>query len=88
MPSDACAENEGEGACAMNGPDYTPFENLILAKVEALDKRVEGIDEKLTLVRIDVAQLKIKAGIWGAAAGMIPALVTGLAVLFGGPGGG
>jgi hypothetical protein len=72
----------------MTDPNYTPFENLILAKVETLDKRVEGIDEKLTLVRIDVAQLKIKAGIWGAAAGMIPALMTGLAVFLGGSGSG
>lgn len=63
---------------------YTPFETLIIQKVEALDDKVEAMDEKLTLVRIDVAQLKVKAGIWGAAAGMIPALVTGLAVFFGG----
>jgi hypothetical protein len=63
---------------------YTPFENLIIAKVDALDEKVESLDEKVTLVRIDVAQLKVKAGIWGAAAGMIPALITGLAVLVGG----
>ena len=62
----------------MNEPvGYTPFETLIIQKVDALD-------EKITLVRIDVAQLKVKAGIWGAAAGMIPAVVTGLAVLVSG----
>ena len=67
-------------------PKYTPFETLIIAKVDALDEKVEHMDEKLTLVRIDVAQLKVKAGIWGAAAGMVPALVTGIAVFVGGAG--
>lgn len=70
----------------MTDPNYTPFETLIIAKVDALDEKVESLDEKITLVRIDVAQLKIKAGIWGAAAGMLPALITGIAVLLGGQG--
>jgi hypothetical protein len=55
-----------------------------MSKLETLETRVDGLDEKLTLIRIDVAQLKVKAGIWGAAAGMIPAIVTALAVLVGG----
>ena len=70
----------------MTDPKYTPFETLIIAKVDALDEKVEHMDEKLTLVRIDVAQLKVKAGIWGAAAGMVPALITGIAVFVGGAG--
>ena len=53
-------------------------------KLTTLEDRIDGVDEKVVLLRIDVAQLKVKAGIWGAAAGMIPALVTGLAVILGG----
>jgi hypothetical protein len=68
----------------MSEQHYTPFETLIIAKVDSIDQKVDHMDEKLTLVRIDVAQLKVKAGIWGAAAGMVPALVTALAVFFGG----
>lgn len=68
----------------MGEQQYTPFETLIIAKVDSIDQKVDHMDEKLTLVRIDVAQLKVKAGIWGAAAGMVPALVTALAVFFGG----
>ena len=63
---------------------WSAYERLVMDKLETLEERVDGLDEKLTLIRIDVAQLKVKAGIWGAAAGMIPAIVTALAVLVGG----
>lgn len=63
---------------------WSAYEKLVMSKLETLEDRVDAIDDKLTLVRIDVAGLKIRAGIWGAGAGMIPALVTSLAVLAGG----
>jgi hypothetical protein len=69
----------------VNEPNgWSAYERLVMSKLETLETRVDGLDEKLTLIRIDVAQLKVKAGIWGAAAGMIPAIVTALAVLVGG----
>lgn len=64
------------------------YEKLVLTRLDQLETRIESIDEKLVLVRIDVAQLKVKAGIWGAAAGMIPALVTAIAAFAAGVGGG
>jgi hypothetical protein len=63
---------------------WSAYEKLVMSKLETLEERVDGIDDKLTLVRIDVAGLKIRAGIWGATAGMIPAFVTSLAVMAGG----
>jgi hypothetical protein len=68
----------------MEGNGWSAYEKLVMGELAALKTEVAAIDEKLTLIRIDVAQLKVKAGIWGAVAGMIPALVTGLAVLAGG----
>jgi hypothetical protein len=65
---------------------WSAYEKLVMNKLETLEERIDAVDEKVVLLRIDVAQLKVKAGIWGAAAGMIPALVTGLAVLVGGGG--
>jgi len=64
--------------------NYTPFETLVLQRIDAIEDKVDGMDEKLTLVRIDVAQLKVKAGVWGAAAGFIPAAVVALATFIGG----
>ena len=60
------------------------YEKLVLDKLETLEARVDAVDEKVVLVRIDVAQLKVKSGMWGAAAGFVPALVTALVVFLSG----
>lgn len=65
---------------------WSAYEKLVMDKLATMESDIHGLDEKITLLRIDVAQLKVKAGIWGAAAGMIPALITGLAVLISGGG--
>lgn len=63
---------------------WSAYEKLVMDKLATMENDIQGLDEKITLLRIDVAQLKVKAGIWGAAAGMVPALITGLAVMVGG----
>lgn len=68
----------------MEGTDWSAYEKLVMAKLATMENDIHTLDEKLTLLRIDVAQLKIKAGVWGAAAGMLPALITALAVVAGG----
>lgn len=64
----------------MTSPEWSAYEKLVLGELDSLKTRLDGVDEKLVLVRIDVAQLKVKAGMWGAAAGLIPALVTAFVV--------
>jgi hypothetical protein len=59
-------------------PQWSAYEKLVMSQLAGLDSDVKAIDEKLMLLRIDVAQLKVKAGIWGAVAGMVPALITGI----------
>jgi len=44
-------------------------------------KHIDEINITLNELRVDVAQLKVKAGIWGLVGGSIPAAIT-LAVLF------
>lgn len=68
----------------MTEPGWSYYEKLVTAQLAALEQKVGDIDEKLTLLRIDVAQLKVKAGLWGAAAGMVPALIAAIAVFAGG----
>lgn len=66
---------------------WSAYERLVMNKLETLETRVDAVDEKVVLLRIDVAQLKVKAGVWGAAAGMIPAMLTvALTLVTGGPG--
>ena len=60
---------------------WSGYQRLVMAKLEQLDTDITLLDEKVTLLRIDVAQLKIKAGVWGATAGMVPALITSVIAL-------
>lgn len=40
-----------------------------------LTLKLDAIDEKITNVRIDVAMLKVKSGIWGILGGFIPVVI-------------
>lgn len=42
---------------------------------EQLNFKLDTIDEKITNVRIDVAMLKVKSGIWGMLGGFIPVII-------------
>jgi hypothetical protein len=55
---------------------WSAYEKLVMNELASLRRDVGHIDDKLTLLTIDVAQLKIKSGIWGATAGLVPALIT------------
>lgn len=66
---------------------WSAYEKLVLSEIEDLKVELHNIDEKVTLARIDIAQLKIKAGMWGAVAGLIPGIVVVMATLVAGGGG-
>jgi len=70
----------------MNGSEWNAYEKLVMDTLENLETDVTDLREEIVLLRIDVAQLKIKAGIWGAIAGMIPALLASVALFVGGGG--
>lgn len=57
---------------------WSAYEKLVLDKLDSLEHGLEDLRGEVVGVRIDVATLKVKAGIWGAAFGMVPALVTAL----------
>lgn len=69
----------------LSGSGWSAYEKLVMDKLATMEGDIHTLDEKVTLLRIDIAQLKVKAGVWGAAAGMIPALITAAAVLAAGP---
>ena len=45
-------------------------------KLDKHEKCLKEVKDLLTLARIDIAQLKIKSGIWGAIGGGIPVVVA------------
>lgn len=52
-----------------------------MSKLDDLDERMSRVEEGVVLVRLDVVSLKVRAGVWGAIAGMIPAMVGAAAVI-------
>ena len=57
---------------------WSAYEKLVLDKLDSLEHGLEDLRGEVVAIRIDVATLKVKAGIWGGAIGMIPALVTAI----------
>ena len=45
-------------------------------KEDLILKRLDRMENKLDLCMVDIAGLKVKAGVWGALAGLIPAVIA------------
>lgn len=65
---------------------WSRAEMMVLTKLDELQKSVDRLEDALVLVRIDVAKLKVKSGLWGAIAGTIPAAIGIVLVLLTGSG--
>lgn len=66
-----------------NPGGWSAYEKMVLDRLSKLEADIHDLDNKVTMLRIDLAQLKVKAGMWGAIAGMVPAAVTAIAVIGG-----
>jgi hypothetical protein len=56
--------------------EWGRYEKLVLHRLDSLDTRLEDLEEQVVLMRIELAQRKVKAGLWGALAGSIPAVAA------------
>ncbi len=70
-----------------NQSEWSAYEKLVMNELAALKSGQIDMQEQLVLVRVDVATLKVKSGVWGAAAGLIPAAITVAFVILSGSGG-
>ena len=52
------------------------YDRLVLFRLDALGTDLQRVEDKVEALLIDVAMLKVKAGVWGAVAGLIPASVA------------
>ena len=48
----------------------------VLEKLVANDDSHKEIMSELKIIAVDIAQLKIKSGVWGAVAGLIPTAIV------------
>lgn len=58
------------------GNGWSVYEKLVIHRLNTVDEQLKEIEEQVLLMRIELAQRKVKAGLWGAAAGSIPAIAT------------
>lgn len=52
------------------------YDKLVLFRLDALATDLSRVEDKVEALLIDMAMLKVKSGVWGAMAGLIPASVA------------
>ena len=55
---------------------WRQYQKLVMDKLGEHDDKFGSIDSKLTQIQVDIATLKVKAGVWGGIAGLIPVVVA------------
>ena len=66
----------------MAGNDgWSKYEKMVIDKLDDHGNKFSEIENKLTQIQVDIATLKVKAGIWGGVAGLVP-VVLGLVLFF------
>ena len=55
---------------------WSQYEKMVIDKLDDHDDKFNGIEDKLTQIQVDIATLKVKAGIWGGIGGLIPAVIA------------
>lgn len=63
----------------LNGWDQ--WAKYVLHELERLDKCISSTKKEMTSVRIEIASLRVKAGVWGMAGAAIPVAIA-LAIHF------
>ena len=56
--------------------DWTQYSKLVLSELERHGEKLEKMSEQLVLHGEELAQLKVKAGMWGALAGGVLGAVS------------
>lgn len=63
--------------------DWMEYRQYIVRKLDEQSADIAEIRDQVTLMRIDLAMLKVRAGMWGALAGAIPGGIAVLTVVLG-----
>ena len=60
---------------------WAQYQKLVMEKLDDHDDKFSNIDNKLTQIQVDIATLKVKAGVWGGIDGLVP-VVLGLVLFY------
>ena len=55
---------------------WSKYEKMVIDKLDDHDDKFNGIEDKLTQIQVDIATLKVKAGVWGGIGGLIPVVIA------------
>ena len=55
---------------------WNQYQKLVMDKLTEHDEKFSSIEEKLIKLQVDLATLKVKAGVWGGVAGLIPVVIA------------
>jgi hypothetical protein len=55
---------------------WSQYQKLVVDKLGDHDEKFTSIENKLMKIQVDIATLKVKAGVWGGLAGLIPVVVA------------
>ena len=55
---------------------WSKYEKMVIDKLDDHDGKFNGIEDKLTQIQVDIATLKVKAGVWGGIGGFIPVVIA------------
>ena len=55
---------------------WAQYQKLVMEKLEMHYGKFNNIDSKLTQIQVDIATLKVKAGVWGGIAGLVPVVLA------------
>jgi len=76
------ADDEYDRNRGANGSEWREYKRLLLSNIDRVIKDIEGLNTKiesikntdLPAIKVDIAMLQIKSGMWGALAGLVVAL--------------
>ena len=71
MDDELMAENNG----------WSQYQKLVVDKLDDHDGKFTSIEDKLIKIQVDIVTLKVKAGVWGGIAGLVP-VVLGLVLFY------
>lgn len=64
-----------------HGNGWKEWSKYVLKELERLNTCYASTDRRLQQISVDIAMLKVKAGLWGAMGGALPVAIT-LAVIY------
>ena len=55
---------------------WNQYQKLVMDKLTEHDEKFTSIEDKLVKLQVDLATLKVKAGVGGGVAGLIPVVIA------------